>query len=369
MPKTKTPKTKAAPKSVPATPNTYGGPVASSVGEPLRVALVGAGGIAATHYRGYVAAKANVMAFVEPYDITRAAREKEWGIKGYETLEALLANESIEAVSVCSPNAFHHGVTVAAAQAGLHVLCEKPLSMSLAECQQMIDAAKKAKVVLQTGHHLRSNLLVEKTKELIDSGQIGKVTFMRLRQAHDWGGNKAVRESFGLLKNSGGGTLLDNGCHMMDLARHLGGDVRRVSGMMGTLGTWATKVEVEDTSVVQLEFANGILGSVENAWTATGWEEGWWIYGTEGAVECTNRLGKRMVRHVRRDSSGTTWDKVDETIYSYADEGGHPRQIVNFIRSIRDGAPVICTGHDGMESVRLVLTAYESAKKGKPVSL
>ncbi|MDX2005852.1 MAG: Gfo/Idh/MocA family oxidoreductase [Meiothermus sp.] len=339
------------------------------MGEPLRVALVGAGGIAATHYRGYLAAKASVVAFVEPYEVTRLAREKEWGVKGYETLEALLANESVEAVSVCSPNAFHHGATVAAVRAGLHVLCEKPLSMSLAECQQMIDAAKKAKVVLQTGHHLRSNLLVEKTKQLITSGQIGKVAFMRLRQAHDWGGNKAVRESFGLLKNSGGGTLLDNGCHMMDLARHFGGNVRRLSAMMGTLGAWTTRVEVEDTSLVQLEFEGGILGSVENAWTATGWEEGWWIYGTEGAIECTNRLGKRTLRHVRRDSSGTTWDKLDETVYTYADEGGHPRQIVAFIRSIREGTPVVCTGQDGMESVRLVLKAYESAKKGKPVSL
>lgn len=355
-------------KAAQSTPNSYGGPSTKLSGKPLRVALVGAGGIAATHYRGYVAAGAEVVAFADPSEATRAMREQDWKVPGFSSLEEILEKADIEAVSVCSPNAFHHPATIAAAKAGKHILCEKPLSLSLEQCQQMIDAAKKAKVVLQTGHHLRSNLLVEKAKELITSGAIGKVTFLRLRQAHDWGGNKDVRPSFGLMKNSGGGTLLDNGCHMMDLARHFGGNVRRLNAMMGTLGTWTSEVEVEDTSVVQLEFASGAIASVENAWTAVGWEEGWWIYGTEGAIECTNRLGKRVLRHVYR-ASNTTWDKVDETLYNFVDEGGHPRQIVNFIRSIREGGPVICTGQDGMESVRLVLSSYESAKKGKPVQL
>jgi predicted dehydrogenase len=128
-------------------------------------------------------------------------------------------------------------------------------------------------------------------------------------------------------------------------------------------------VEVEDTSIVSLEFASGALGSVENGWTATGWEEGFWVYGTHGAIECSNRTGPRAIRHVYRESPGTTWDKVDETIYRMADEGGHTREIVKFIRSIRFGEPVICTGEDGLESVRLVLTAYESARKRKPIDL
>jgi predicted dehydrogenase len=136
---------------------------------------------------------------------------------------------------------------------------------------------------------------------------------------------------------------------------------------MGTLGTWQSKVEVEDTSLVQLEFASGALGSVENAWTATGWEEGFWVYGTLGALECTNRSGPRVLRHVYRGSGGTTWDKVDETLYRFADEGGHSRQVIAFIRAIREGGPVVCTGQDGLEAVKLVLRAYQSAKERRPL--
>lgn len=365
MPKPKTRKTRSSPQTPSA--NTYGGAAVRIKGEPLRVGLIGAGGIAATHYRGYVAAGAQVLGFADPFAPTRERREKEWGIPGYASAEELLKVEGLEAVSVCTPNAFHYEGTIQAAKAGKHVLCEKPLSMSLLQCREMIKVASKAGVVLQTGHHLRSNLLVEKAKELIQAGAIGKVSFIRLRQAHDWGGSKSIAASFALFKNSGGGTLLDNGCHMMDLARNLGGEVRKLYGVMGTLGSWESKVEVEDTSVVQLEFASGALGSVENAWTATGWEEGFWVYGTGGALECSNRSGQRVLRHVYRASNGTTWDKVDETLYRFADEGGHPRQVINFIRAIREGGPVVCTGKDGLEAVKLVLTAYQSAREGKPL--
>ena len=349
-----------------ATPNTYGGPKTQVAGKPLRVGIVGAGGIANTHHRAYVAAGANIVAFADPYAPTRERRELEWGIPGYATLGEMLGQADLEAISICSPNAFHHEAALKAAKAGKHILCEKPLSMSLEQCQQMIQAAKKAGVVLQTGHHLRSNLYVEKAKQIITSGALGRVTFIRLRQTHDWGGNKSIAPSFGLLKNSGGGTLLDNGCHMMDLARNLGGDVKSLFARMGTLGAWESQVEVEDTSLVSLEFASGTLGSVENAWTATGWENGFWVYGTEGALECVERYPNPMrLRHIHRSSAGTTWDKLDETLYTFQDAGNHGREVVNFIRSIREGAPVVCTGQDGLEAVRLVLTAYESAKTAK----
>ena len=346
--------------------NTYGGKSTKLEGVPFRVALIGAGGIANSHHKGYTQAGAVVVGFVDPYEPTRFRREAEWKIKGYSSFAELLEKEDFEAVSVCTPNAYHAPASIEAAKAGKHVLCEKPLSMSLADCQKMIDAAKSAGVVLQTGHHLRANLLVEKTKEFISSGAIGRVTFIRLRQTHDWGGNKTIADSFGKLANSGGGTLLDNGCHMFDLARNLGGNVKSIFARTATLGF---DVEVEDVGTASLEFESGALGSVESSWTATGWEEGWWVYGTDGALECTNRLGTRKLRHVHRTSSGTDWAKLDETIYSFADEGGHSREITAFISSVRNGTPVICTGEDGLESVRLVLKAYESAKLGQPLEI
>ena len=333
---------------------------------PLRVGLIGAGGIANSHHKGYTKAGAQIIGFAEPVAQTRARREIEWDIPGYETLEQLLAVDGLEAVSICTPNSTHAPATIAAARAGKHVLCEKPLSLNLLECEAMIAAASKAGIVLQTGHHLRANWYANKARALIDEGAIGRVCYVRLRQAHDWGGNKIISPNFASLERSGGGTLLDNGCHMMDLARYLAGDVKSVFARTATLGF---EIEVEDVGAVSLEFQSGALGTVEAAWTATGWEEGFWVYGTDAALECTNRLGKRTLRFAHRQGTGSDWAKLDETIYDVQDEGGHSEEIAAFIRSIRNGTPPICSGEDGLESVRLVLSAYQSARERRVIDL
>ena len=335
--------------------------------EILNVGIVGAGGVSQRHFEGYRHAGANLVGFAEPNDATRARREEEWNARGYASFEELLAREELHALSVCTPTAFHAPAALAALRRGIHVLCEKPLSLSLEACDAMIEAAQESGVILQTGHHLRSNPLVQTAKRLIEDGRIGRVTFMRLRQAHDWGGAPEVRGSFGSLAASGGGALLDNGCHMMDLARHLGGDVRSIFARVGTL---KFEVEVDDTSVATLEFGSGAFGSVENAWTATGWEESFAVYGTQGALECSNRLGKARLRLLTRDSGFGSWDTADETWYDFATvSNAHLRGVQHFTASILEGAPVVCSGEDGRESVRLVLGGYESARSGQAVNV
>ncbi|UBV42657.1 Gfo/Idh/MocA family oxidoreductase [Deinococcus taeanensis] len=336
-------------------------------GKVVNAAIIGAGGISMRHFEGYRDAGVNVVAIADASDTIRRLREQEWGVRAYATFEDLLAAEDVQAVSVCTPNAFHAPAAIAALERGIHVLCEKPLSLDLDACDAMIGAARASGAVLQTGHHLRSNPLARTARRLIDEGRIGRVTFMRLRQAHDWGGAEQVRGAFGSLAASGGGTLLDNGCHMMDLARYFAGDVRTVYARMATL---KFDIEVEDTSVATLEFENGAMASVESAWTATGWEESFFVYGTQGALECSNRLGKARLRFLNREFGHSDWAGGDETWYDFARvDNAHARSVTHFIESIERGAPVICTGEDGRESVRLVLGAYESARTGLPVSL
>ncbi|WP_161881037.1 Gfo/Idh/MocA family protein [Deinococcus alpinitundrae] len=339
-------------------------------GPLLNAAIIGAGAISLRHFEGYQLAGANVVAFADPSEGTRSRRETEWNARGYLSFEEMLEREDIQALSICTPNAYHAPAALAALRRGIHVLCEKPLSLDLAACDEMIAAARESGAILQTNHHLRSNPAVQTAKRLIDEGRIGRVTFMRLRQAHDWGGAEEVRGAFGSLQASGGGTLLDNGCHMMDLARHFGGDVRSIFARMGTL---KFDIEVEDTSVASLEFESGALGSVENAWTATGWEESFAVYGSEGALECSNRLGDPRLRFVSRSLGSGSWGQTDETWYNFAglenSAIAHHRSVQAFVRSITEGAPIVCTGEDGRESVRLVLGGYESARSGMSVGV
>jgi predicted dehydrogenase len=332
-----------------------------------KVALLGAGGIAATHYRGYMRSGAQLLAFTEPVAAAREKRQTEWGVPGFETFDALLEAVKPEVVSICTPNAFHAPLTIQAAQNGIHVLSEKPLSMSIKDCNAMIEACKMAGVVLQTGHHLRANWYAQKAKAIIDSGELGRVTFIRLRQSHDWGGSGKVSDTFSTYARAGGGTLLDNGCHLMDLARFFAGDVNTVYARTATL---AYPVEVEDLALAHLEFENGALASIENSWSSIGFEEGFWVYGTKGTLECNFAGGHpRSLLHHHRGSNQMEWGARDTTTYQVGDEGGHSAAVAAFLSSVQTGSSVICTGEDGRESVRLVLAAYQSAKLKAPVQV
>ncbi len=328
-----------------------------------RVGVIGSGKIAELHMKGYVAAGAEVVALCDVDSGLLARRQLEWNVPtGYQTYEELLADDSIEAVSICTPNSSHHPIALAAAASGKHVLVEKPISMQLGEAEEMIEACAAAGVVLQVGHHMRSWAAASKAKELIDAGAIGAVTFCRLRQAHDWSGDSQVRGVFGSKALSGGGTLLDNGCHLFDLARHFAGDVRDVFARTATL---KFDIEVEDTAVSSLGFASGAIGQVEVAWTATGWQEAFWVFGTEGSLECDNRVGGSNVRvHPYRHAGATTWAEPDLATYDLRGLPAHTQHVANFLAAIDGERDVVCTGRDGLEAVRLVLASYTSADRG-----
>jgi predicted dehydrogenase len=331
-----------------------------------RIGIIGCGGIADAHMRGYREAGAEVVAVADVHPATLARRQQEWAVsKGHLDYRDLLADPEIDAVSVCTPNAYHHEATLHAAKAGKHVLCEKPISMHLGQAREMIEHCDDAGVVLQIGHHLRSLAASVQAKKMIDRGDIGRITFARFRQTHDWGGAATVRPSFATIASSGGGTLLDNGCHMFDLARFMGGNVVDVSARIATL---KFDVEVEDTAVATLGYESGAIGQVESAWTATGWQESFWVFGTEGSLEYDNREGG-VLRHRLRASAATTWADTDVVDYRLAGHVAHTAHVVAFLAAVEGRAPVACTGQDGLEAIRLVLASYESASSGARVVL
>ena len=334
--------------------------------EPMRVAIIGTGGISQAHHAGYVAAGADVVALCDVNQDNLSARAMAWEVKrSYTDFRAMFADGGIDVVSIAAPTAVHHPATLAAAEAGVHVLVEKPMALDLGLADEMIAACAEAGVVLSVNHQLRSSAPAQKAKQLLDSGAIGRLTHVRLRQAHDWGG-LGVRPSFATRTSSGGGTLLDNGCHLADLARFFGGRIVEVFARAATL---AYDVEVEDTAHLSFVFDDGAIGTLETAWTATGWEEGFWLYGTEGAIESTNRLGTPTVRHSYRSSPGGTWDTTDVATFSFTGYPSHTRHVMAFLAAVRGDGPVVCSGEDGREAVRLILTGYDSAARRLPVAM
>ncbi len=335
---------------------------------PIRVGIIGTGGIAGAHYLGYKHAGAEIVALCDANAEVLAKRQKRWGVKsGYSNYESLLAHDGLDAVSICVPNALHFPITMAAAAAGKHVLCEKPVSLDLAQAEAMVAACEAAGVVFQVGHHMRSWSAAVMAKAMIDRGDLGVVTYARLRQAHDWSGAEVVRGQFGSKAASGGGTLLDNGCHLFDLARYLCGDVRDVFARTARL---KFDVEVEDTASASLGFVNGAIGDIEVAWTATGWQESFWVFGTKGSLECDNRIANPpTLTHRFRKPGNDSWSETEIADIALDGSESHTQHVVNFLSAIDGDHDVVCSGHDGLEAVRLVLGAYESAETGRVVQL
>jgi predicted dehydrogenase len=331
-----------------------------------RVAIVGTGDIARAHAAGYQAAGAEIVAICDINPNMLARRQREWEVDStYTDYRELIGGASFDAISICTPNSTHHPIALAAAAAKRHVLCEKPVSLDLAQGEEMIAATHEAGVVFQVGHHLRSWAAAAKAKAIIDSGDLGRVTAIRFRQAHDWGGS-GVRGVFGSKALSGGGTLLDNGCHLFDLARYFGGDVASVFARIARL---QYEIEVEDTAHASLQFTSGALATIETAWTATGYHEGFWVFGTKGSLECDSRTGANTLIHRYRSVGSAPGNTTDVVTHSLNAPVAHTTHVGNFLAAIDGTREVICTGRDGLEAVRLVLGAYASAESGRPVEL
>jgi predicted dehydrogenase len=332
----------------------------------FRIGIIGTGDIARAHHKGYVAAGADVVAICDSNPDQLAKRQHDWDVAaGFTDYRDMLGDPAIDAVSICTPNSSHHPITLAAASAGKHVLCEKPVSLDLDQAQEMIDVCEQAGVVYQVGHHLRSWAAAAKAKELVDAGTIGHIAHIRLRQAHDWGGG-GPRGVFGSKAHSGGGTLLDNGCHLFDLARYFGGNVDNV---FARISTRKFEIEVEDTGIASLGFESGAIGTIETGWTVTGFDEGFWITGTEGTLSCDIHTGANTLHHHYRLPGAPSGNDHTVVSHNFVTALPHTQHVANFLASIRGERPVICTGADGQESVRLALASYESAEQHSPVTI
>jgi predicted dehydrogenase len=198
---------------------------------------------------------------------------------------------------------------------------------------------------------------VERARAAIAAGTLGRITFLRFRQAHDWAGATTLGPTFRTRALAGGGTLLDNGCHLFDLARYLGGEVTHAWAQGATLGFAA---EVEDTATASLRFASGALGHVETQWTATGWEMSFAVYGTRGALEYSDRSGRPVLRYLHRGPADTAWADVTEETWSEPAGSDHTRAVGAFIEAVRGERPPLCTGADGLAAVGIALACYRS---------
>jgi predicted dehydrogenase len=299
------------------------------------------------------------------------------GCTAYHKLEDMLADPNVDAVSICTPSGSHMDPAVAAANAGKHVVVEKPLEITLKRCDNIINACKKNKVKLCTIMPSRFGGANMALKEAIKSGRFGKLTlgdtyvkWYRSQEYYDSGG---WRGTWGL---DGGGAYMNQAIHNVDLLYWLMGDVAEVSGLTDTLSH--KRIEVEDVGVATVRFKSGALGVLEATTSCyPGLLKKTEIHGSEGTVivEQDDILKWEFAKKDRKDNGirkkyspkgENTGGAADPTAISYQ---GHLDQLKDFIGAIENNRKPLVDGEEGRKSVEIILAIYYSSHSGKRISL
>jgi predicted dehydrogenase len=295
----------------------------------------------------------------------RAAAEafarKHGARRTYDAVESLLEDPEVDAVYVATPVWRHCPDTLAAAEHGKHVLCEKPMALNVREGERMRAAIEKANVRFMTCFYQRFNARHRKIRELLAAGTIGRVTAVRMNfsgRSPDRVG--AWRQDPAL---SGGGSYMDNASHCVDLLRFLFGEIRAVSAFVDTL---AASYPVEDTATSILRLANGAHAVVTSYWSTDDPDEDrnslLEIAGTDGTIIATPL-------HDKFSRGQLTVDRRAGQQSYHFDESTHVALLEEFAAALAEGRPPSITDAEGIAALRVVEAVYESSRSGRTIRL
>ena len=271
-----------------------------------------------------------------------------------------LLNSPVDAVYIATTNDLHHGQCIAAAKAGKHILCEKPLATNLADAVNMVKACKAANVVLATNHHLRGAATHRAMREAIKSGKIGRPLAIKVVHA----GYLPVHLQGWRLTNptAGAGAILDLTVHDADLMRFIiDDDAASVSAMVQNSGM--AIAGVEDAAMGVITFRSGILGQFHDGFTTKYVQTSVEVHGDSGSLVATNCMTQAPVGEVLLRTAG------GETKLQLQHENLYVRTINAFKSAIAGDGKPLSTGEDGVASLAIALAALESARTHSVVNI
>ncbi|MBN2469544.1 MAG: Gfo/Idh/MocA family oxidoreductase, partial [Anaerolineae bacterium] len=353
----------------------------------VRAAIVGYGKVAHLHAKALVAIpEAELVAVCGRKPDRAAAFAQEYGIAAFTDVEEMIESARVQAVIICTPHPAHVGPTVAAARQGAHVLVEKPLASSLADCDRMIQAAAQAGVKLGVISQRRFYEPVVRVRQAIDSGKIG-VPVLGTAVMYSWR-DEAYYSSDpwrGQWEAEGGGVLVNQAPHQLDLLQWFMGPIAELTGCWSNLNH--PYIEVEDTAVAVIRFKNGGLGSIV---ASNSQKPGIYgkihIHGSNGATVGVQPEGGAMFiagmssvleppindlwTIPGEEADLARWQAEDRAAFEKVDAALHyiMLQDRDFVQAILEDRQPAVTGEDGRVTVEMFTAIYRSQRDRGPVT-
>lgn len=340
--------------------------------------IIGCGMISAFHARAIGEVRgAKLVACFDTREEAASRFGAEYNCAAYTNLDAMLADPKLEIVTIATPSGAHMEPAVAAANAGKHVIVEKPLEITLKKCDRIIEACAKNKVQLGAIFPSRFHDSSQKLKRAIDAGRFGRLTvgdsyvkWFRTQAYYDSG---AWRGTWAL---DGGGALMNQAIHSVDLLTWLMGPVVEIQARTATLAH--QRIEVEDVAVAMLRFENGALGVLEATTAAyPGYLKRIEIHGSDGSAVLeeedlkvwdfakSRKEDQAILAEMQRKRS-TGGGASDPSAIGHH---GHAMQFRDFVDAVKKNRPPAIDGHEGRRSVEIILGVYKAAEAGRTVVL
>lgn len=330
----------------------------------VKFGIVGCGRIAQRHAE-HIHNKGQLVAVCDNVPEKADQMAKQYGAKAYYDLETLLKEEKgIDVMAICSPNGLHAEHSIASLQAGFHVLCEKPMAITVYDCGQMIQAAEKANRRLFAIKQNRYNPPVAAIKQIIDEGKLGKIHSIQL--SCFWNRNPDYYKNSwkGTLKLDGG-TLFTQFSHFIDLLYWLVGDVKNVQAYVGNFDHQGI-IEFEDAGVVILEFHSGAIGTIN--YTVNSYQKNMegslTLFGSKGTVKIggqyLNELEYQSIEGFKIENlpEGNKPNNYGNYVGSMSN---HDKVYDNLIEVLQNNASITTNSFEGLKTVEIIEKIYKAA--------
>ncbi|CAG7618864.1 Gfo/Idh/MocA family protein [Paenibacillus allorhizosphaerae] len=334
-----------------------------------RFALVGAGVISTSHAKAITPNPRAELVAVCDVDKDKAQKLADtYDIPAvYQDFEEMLKRDDIDVVNICLPSGMHADFTVAAAQAGKHVLCEKPLDITKEKMDLMIGETRKRNVKLGVIYQRRTFPAAIATRKAIQEGKLGTMVlgdaYLKYYRSPEYYKSAGWRGTWAL---DGGGALMNQGVHGIDLIQWMMGDIHSVFAHSKAL---VRDIEVEDTAVAVVKYKNGAFGVIQGTTSVyPGQETRFEVHGERGSII----FGDSGFKQWKMLDSDETAPQVEGTASASSDprnisSNGHFILVDDMIQAIMDDRDPMVTGEEARKAVSVILAIYESAREGKEI--